>query len=64
VGQVIERLALSLARRRKSGLITVRHIKIYPGARRSFFNDRQPSYNAGAAQDSWQRVLAFFKEHV
>ena len=39
-------------------------IKIYPGARHSFFNDRRPNYNAEAAQDSWQRVLAFFKEHV
>ncbi|MBM2849120.1 MAG: carboxymethylenebutenolidase [Anaerolineales bacterium] len=39
-------------------------IKIYPGARHSFFNDQGPRYNADAAQDSWQRVLAFFKEHV
>ena len=39
-------------------------IKIYPGARHSFFNDTRPSYHAEAAQDSWQRVLAFFKEHV
>jgi carboxymethylenebutenolidase len=39
-------------------------IKIYPGARHSFFNDQGPRYNADAAQDSWQRVLAFFKGHV
>jgi carboxymethylenebutenolidase len=39
-------------------------IKIYPGAWHSFFNDQRPSYNAEAAQDSWQRVLAFFKEHL
>jgi len=39
-------------------------IKIYPGARHSFFNDQGPRYHADAAQDSWQRVLAFFKEHV
>jgi carboxymethylenebutenolidase len=39
-------------------------IKIYPGAQHSFFNDQRPRYNADAAQDSWQRVLAFFKEHV
>lgn len=39
-------------------------IKIYPGAQHSFFNDQRPRYNADAAKDSWQRVLAFFKEHV
>lgn len=39
-------------------------IKIYPGAKHSFFNDQGGNFNAGAAQDSWQRVLAFFKEHI
>jgi carboxymethylenebutenolidase len=40
-------------------------VKIYPGARHSFFNDQSPrTYNAEAAQDSWQRVMAFFEEHV
>jgi len=40
-------------------------IKIYPGAKHSFFNDQSPrAYNAEVAQDSWQRVLAFFEEHV
>jgi carboxymethylenebutenolidase len=39
-------------------------IKIYPGAGHSFFNDEGGSYNAGAAGDSWQRVQAFFDQHV
>jgi carboxymethylenebutenolidase len=39
-------------------------VKIYPGARHSFFNDRRRTYNAAAAADSWQRVLAFFKQHL
>lgn len=39
-------------------------IKIYPGTRHSFFNDTGPTYNAAAAQDSWERVLAFFSEHI
>jgi len=39
-------------------------IKIYPGAKHSFFNDQGRNYNANAAQDSWQRVLSFFKEHI
>ena len=39
-------------------------IKIYPGARHSFFNDKGRAYDAAAAQDSWQRVMNFFKEHI
>jgi dienelactone hydrolase len=30
----------------------------------SFFNDQGRNYDAKAAQDSWQRVLAFFKGHI
>ena len=39
-------------------------IKIYPGAKHSFFNDTSKNYNAAAAQDSWERVLAFFGGHL
>ena len=39
-------------------------LKVYPGARHSFFNDQWRNYHAAAAADSWQRVLAFFAEHV
>ncbi len=39
-------------------------IKIYPGAKHSFFNDTSRNYNEAAAQDSWTRVLAFFGEHL
>lgn len=39
-------------------------IKIYPGAKHSFFNDTGGNYNEAAAQDSWRRVLAFFSEHI
>jgi carboxymethylenebutenolidase len=39
-------------------------IKIYPGAKHSFFNDTSRSYNESAAQDSWERVLAFFGGHL
>ena len=38
-------------------------LKVYPGAKHSFFNDQWRNYHAAAA-DSWQRVLAFFAEHV
>lgn len=39
-------------------------LKIYPGARHAFFNDQLRVYHPAAAADSWQRVLAFFAEHV
>jgi carboxymethylenebutenolidase len=39
-------------------------VKIYPGARHSFFNDRGRSFNGEAAADAWQRVLSFFGEQL
>ena len=39
-------------------------IKIYPGAKHSFFNDTGANYNEAAAQDSWGRVLKFFIEQI
>lgn len=38
---------------------------IYPGTDHAFFNDTRPEvYNAAAAQQSWERTLAFFREHL
>jgi carboxymethylenebutenolidase len=42
----------------------VHDIKIYPGARHSFFNDQGRAYDPAASADAWERVLAFFAEHV
>ena len=42
---------------------TPHDIKLYPGAKHSFFNAGR-NHNAAAAQDSWERVLAFFKQHI
>ena len=39
-------------------------IKIYADSKHSFFNDQGRAYNEGAAKDSWQRVMGFFKEHI
>jgi carboxymethylenebutenolidase len=39
-------------------------IKVYPGARHSFFNDQGKAYDPAASTDAWARVLAFFAEHV
>jgi len=39
-------------------------LKVYPGTKHAFFNDQLRVYHPAAAADSWQRVLAFFAEHV
>jgi carboxymethylenebutenolidase len=39
-------------------------VKVYPGARHSFFNDRSRAHHPDAAADSWRRTLAFFQEHL
>ena len=40
-------------------------IKIYPGTKHAFFNNTlKDAYNEAAAQDSWERVLAFFGERL
>jgi carboxymethylenebutenolidase len=39
-------------------------VKVYPGARHSFFNDTGRSFDRAAADDSWARVMAFFGEHL
>jgi carboxymethylenebutenolidase len=36
----------------------------FTGAKHSFFNDQRPSYDPAASEDSWNRVLTFFKEHI
>ena len=38
----------------------------YPGTQHAFFNDDHlgPPYNAAAAQDSWERTLAFYRKHL
>lgn len=38
--------------------------KFYPEAQHSFFNDRSKRHSPQAAQDSWERVLAFFDQHL
>lgn len=43
----------------------VRHdIKIYPGARHSFFNDTRQAFDPTAAADAWARTIAFFHENL
>ena len=36
----------------------------YPGTSHDFFNDVRPAYNKDAADDTWQRAIAFFNENL
>ena len=40
-------------------------VHIYPGASHAFFNDTRPQiYQAAAAQDTWQKTLAWFRKYL
>lgn len=40
-------------------------MQIYPGTEHGFFNDTRPEvYNESAAEQSWDRTLSFFREHL
>ena len=55
------------AKKLESALLThgVPHdIKVYAGAKHSFFNDRGNAYDAAASEDAWERTLAFFDTHL
>lgn len=39
-------------------------IHIYPGADHAFANPSGTRYNAGAAEDAWDKTLAFLKRHL
>ena len=39
-------------------------IKIYPGARHSFFNDQGRAHDPAASEDSWRRTLDFFSDRI
>jgi carboxymethylenebutenolidase len=44
---------------------TPHDIRIYPGAKHSFFNDQSPArYDAEASADAWGRTLAFFQQQL
>ena len=39
-------------------------VHIYSGAPHAFFNDTRASYRKEAAEDSWERTLAFFRKNL
>jgi carboxymethylenebutenolidase len=63
-GRDITTKAAGVLEERLTASGTPHDLKVYPGARHSFFNDQWRAYHPAAAADSWRRVLAFFAEHV
>jgi carboxymethylenebutenolidase len=40
-------------------------VQLYPGTQHAFFNDTRPQiYHAAAAQDAWQKSLAWFRKYL
>lgn len=39
-------------------------MKLYSGAKHAFFNETKPTYNKSAADDAWQKALAFFNKYL
>lgn len=39
-------------------------LKIYAGAKHSFFNDLGPNHHLEAAKDAWRRMMMFFDKHL
>ena len=39
-------------------------LKIYPRTEHAFFNETRPVYDRPAAEDAWQRAVAFFHQHL
>ncbi|GBE93227.1 dienelactone hydrolase family protein [Nostoc cycadae] len=40
------------------------HLKVYPDAGHGFFCDERSDYNRTAAEDAWQELIGFFKQHL
>lgn len=44
---------------------TPHEVRLYPGTEHAFFNDTRPHiYNREAAEDAWQRTLAWLRQHL
>lgn len=57
--------AVSALEARLSNLGKAHEFHTYPGTQHAFFNDDRPEvYNAEAADDAWNRTLAFFRQHL
>jgi carboxymethylenebutenolidase len=41
-----------------------REVRTFPGVDHAFFNDTGPRYNAAAASEAYQAVLAWFATHL
>lgn len=56
--ETVEQMRMALA---QAGSPSAIHV--YPGAPHAFYADYRPSYRKEAAQDAWQRMLDWFRQH-
>lgn len=59
--ETVERMRTAL--QQGSAAAKASDIVVYPDASHAFHADYRPSYREAAAQDGWQRALAWFKQH-
>jgi carboxymethylenebutenolidase len=57
-------IPVEMVRAFQAGLTVPNDVKIYDGAAHAFCDQRGEAYDAGAAEDSWQRSIAFLRTHV
>jgi carboxymethylenebutenolidase len=61
-GRVTGSLPAAKAALDRTGLVN--DLVVEPGADHAFFNDTGPRYQAAAAEDAWQRLLAWFGRYL
>lgn len=54
---------VELMRRELANGKTGSEIQVYPGAEHGFYADYRPSYSKAAADDAWQKLLAWLKKN-
>jgi len=55
----IDEIRQALAREKKDG-----EVHVYPGAGHGFFCSERADYDEGASKTAWERMKAFFKQHL
>lgn len=55
----VDKLRETLKQKNKKG-----DVAVYPGCGHGFFNETRDNYNAHAANDAWEKTLAFLSEHL
>lgn len=60
-GQADSGIPVEKVREFERGLRVPHDVRVYPGAGHAFCDGTRPSYNAQAAEDSWERAIRFLR---